>query len=192
MSVLHRSIELLEPYDGKLSCTVLRGESTRKGADLPDPALDNDISSFLNAIGSDLRHFRLDFSNPYRTDFVNPIQPEYVPNTSYAREYAVSIVANLTKESIKNPDFWSRSATDVLTACIWYLREEHPEICDIPHVLAMVGSNGTALLNTLQKNIITEQWYAAFTMRCRGVRTTKFPGYLVRCRVRLPKSTRPK
>jgi NAD(P)H-dependent flavin oxidoreductase YrpB (nitropropane dioxygenase family) len=88
---------------------------------------------------------------------VNPIQPEYVPNTSYAREYAVSIVANLTKESIKNPDFWSRSATDVLTACIWYLREEHPEICDIPHVLAMVGSNGTALLNTLQKNIITEQ-----------------------------------
>ena len=43
------------------------------------------------------------------------------------------------------------------SACIWYLREEHPEICDIPHVLAMVGSNGTALLNTLQKNIITEQ-----------------------------------
>lgn len=37
MSVLHRSIELLEPYDGKLSCTVLRGESARKGADLPDP-----------------------------------------------------------------------------------------------------------------------------------------------------------
>ena len=37
MSVLHRSIELLEPYDGKLSCTVLRGGSARKGADLPDP-----------------------------------------------------------------------------------------------------------------------------------------------------------
>ena len=36
MSVLHRSIELLEPYDGKLSCTVLRGGSARKGADLPD------------------------------------------------------------------------------------------------------------------------------------------------------------
>ena len=27
MSVLHRSIELLEPYDGKLSCTVLRGKA---------------------------------------------------------------------------------------------------------------------------------------------------------------------
>lgn len=125
--------------------------------DFKYPALDNDITAFINATGSDIGHFRLNFNDPYRTDFVNPIKPEYVPNTSYAREYAVSIVANLTKESIKNPDFWSRSATDVLTACIWYLREEHPEICDIPHVLAMVGSNGTALLNTLQKNIITEQ-----------------------------------
>ena len=44
MSVLHRSIELLEPYDGKLSCTVLRGESARKGADLPDHFLEVDIS----------------------------------------------------------------------------------------------------------------------------------------------------
>ena len=45
MSVLHRSIELLEPYDGKLSCTVLRGESARKGADLPDQKARNPLSS---------------------------------------------------------------------------------------------------------------------------------------------------
>ena len=36
MSVLHRSIELLEPYDGKLSCTVLRGERGSNAPDLPD------------------------------------------------------------------------------------------------------------------------------------------------------------
>ena len=48
MSVLHRSIELLEPYDGKLSCTVLRGESTRKGADLPDPIFSIGVISLLN------------------------------------------------------------------------------------------------------------------------------------------------
>lgn len=125
--------------------------------DFKYPALDNDIRSFMEATGSGLRHFCVDFSNPYRTDFINPIQPGYMPNTSYAREYAVSIVSNLTKESIKHPDFWSRSATDVLTACIWYLREEHPEICDIPHVFAMVGSRGEDLLATLQKNIVTAQ-----------------------------------
>ncbi len=32
----NRSFELLEPYEGKLSRTVLRGESSRKGADLLD------------------------------------------------------------------------------------------------------------------------------------------------------------
>lgn len=32
-----RKYLLLEPCEGKLSRTVLRGESTRKGADLPDP-----------------------------------------------------------------------------------------------------------------------------------------------------------
>ena len=34
-----RNLELLEPYDGKLSCTVLRGGSGRKAADLLDRLL---------------------------------------------------------------------------------------------------------------------------------------------------------
>jgi hypothetical protein len=37
--LFHRSLELLEPYEGKLSRTVLRGESSRKGADLLDIGL---------------------------------------------------------------------------------------------------------------------------------------------------------
>ena len=40
--VTNKSFELLEPYDWKLSCTVLRGESSRKGADLLD------IDQYLN------------------------------------------------------------------------------------------------------------------------------------------------
>ena len=40
--VTNKSFELLEPYEGKLSRTVLRGESSRKGADLLD------IEEYLN------------------------------------------------------------------------------------------------------------------------------------------------
>ena len=40
--VTNKSFELLEPYEGKLSRTVLRGESSRKGADLLD------IDQYLN------------------------------------------------------------------------------------------------------------------------------------------------
>ena len=33
--LLNSNLTPLEPYDWKLSCTVLRGEGSRKGADLP-------------------------------------------------------------------------------------------------------------------------------------------------------------
>ena len=42
------SHSLLEPYEGKLSCTVLRGESPREVADLLDPIFDFCIDSTLN------------------------------------------------------------------------------------------------------------------------------------------------
>ena len=38
------TVMLLEPYAGKLARTVLRGESTRKGADLIDTSGDPDTS----------------------------------------------------------------------------------------------------------------------------------------------------
>ena len=125
--------------------------------DFKFPTLAKDVQSFVNAKGSVLRHFYLDFNNPAASYRVNPLNPRYLPNTSYAREYAQAIISNLMKESIKKPDFWTRSATDLLTACIWYLKEERPDICDLPHVLAMITSNDTALLKTLQKNVQTAQ-----------------------------------
>lgn len=45
---LYRNFELLEPYDAKVSCTVLRGESSRKGADL----LDKEYYDALKAVNN--------------------------------------------------------------------------------------------------------------------------------------------
>jgi len=45
--VTNKSFELLEPYEGKLSRTVLRGESSRKGADLLDIYLHKTILKAL-------------------------------------------------------------------------------------------------------------------------------------------------
>lgn len=125
--------------------------------DFKFPALANEAQSFLDANRSDLRHYFLNFNNPHLSHRINPLSPIYLPNTSYAREYAQALISNLMKESIKKPDFWSRSATDLLTACIWYLREEHPDKCDLPHVCAMITSNDVLLLETLQKNPTTAQ-----------------------------------
>ena len=58
----NKSIELLEPYEGKLSCTVLRGERGSNAPDLPDfvkenykPATNQEDMSFLSR--SFERHF---------------------------------------------------------------------------------------------------------------------------------------
>lgn len=125
--------------------------------DFKFPTLANDVQAFLDANRSGLRHYFLNFNNPYQSNRVNPLNPVYLPNTSYAREYAQALISNLMKESIKKPDFWSRSATDLLTACIWYLKEEHPDKCDLPHVCAMITSNDTLLLEILQTNATTAQ-----------------------------------
>lgn len=125
--------------------------------DFKFPTLANDVESYLRSKRSHLRHFYLDFNNPSQSYRVNPVSPRYLLNTSYAREFAQAIIMNLAKEGIKNPDFWIRSATDLLTACIWYLKEERPEYCDIPHVFAMVTSKDTELLQLLQTNPQTEQ-----------------------------------
>ncbi len=46
---------MLEPYDGKLSCTVLRGESGRKAGDLPGEVAQFYIGRTNESIESDRR-----------------------------------------------------------------------------------------------------------------------------------------
>lgn len=55
MSVFRNKSEilLLEPCDGKLSRTVLRGESARKGADLPASIKQGDALSRYNKMIAD-------------------------------------------------------------------------------------------------------------------------------------------
>jgi len=123
--------------------------------DFKFPSLANEVEGYTKREG--LRHYFIDFVEPLRSYRVNPLNPIYLPNTSYAREYATAIIMNLVKESIQKTDFWIRSSIDLLTACIWYLREEHPDKCDLPHVCAMITSKDTDLLETLQKNATTAQ-----------------------------------
>ena len=53
MSRFHnRNFELLEPYDAKVSCTVLRGESIRKDADLLDKRYYDALKSVSNLVRS--------------------------------------------------------------------------------------------------------------------------------------------
>lgn len=101
MSVLHRSIELLEPCDGKLSRTVLRGESARKGADLPDPDLSliayNHLLTHRDGYKTSPKFYVINFDDPRRSHRCNPIHPDFMEDITDAYESAYVIMLNLNK-----------------------------------------------------------------------------------------------
>jgi type IV secretory pathway TraG/TraD family ATPase VirD4 len=120
--------------------------------DFKYPSLVLDLEGYRLAENSPILHYYVNFVDVNRSHRVNPLNPVYLPNSSYAREYATAIIDNLIKESIQKKDFWIRSATDLLTATIWYLRMNHPDKCTLPHVLAMIASKDTLLVKALMSD----------------------------------------
>ncbi len=118
--------------------------------DFKSPTLTNYLESLKAHFESDIPHYYINFNDAAYSHRVNPLNPKFLPNSTYAREYATAIIFNLLPESLKHNDFWIRSATDLLTACIWYLREEHPDKCTLPHVCNLILNDDKELLELLQ------------------------------------------
>lgn len=118
--------------------------------DFKSPVLTNYLESLKNHFNIPFPHYYINFNDVDHTHRTNPLKPKFLPNSTYAREYASAIIFNLLPESLKNNDFWIRSATDLLTACIWYLREVHPDKCTLPHVCNLILNDDKELLELLQ------------------------------------------
>lgn len=102
-----------------------------------------------------LKTYFVNFTDLNRSNRINPIDPNLMNNSSVAREYASAIIQNLNPESIKNKDFWVRSAEAVLTGVFWYLKEEEPRYCTLPHAVALVlNSKAEDLIRKLCENPI--------------------------------------
>ncbi len=98
-----------------------------------------------------LAFYFVNFQDLTRSHRVNPLDPATMPTQSHADEYARAILFNLKPDAIKKSDFWTDSAQSYLTALIWFLREEHPQYCTLPHVMALAfqpTADVVALLST--------------------------------------------
>lgn len=118
--------------------------------DFKSPVLTNYLESLKTYFNINFSHYYINFNDVEHSHRVNPLNPKFLPNSTYAREYATAIIFNLLPESLKQNDFWIRSATDLLTACIWYLKEEHPDKCTLPHVCNLILNDDKELLSLLQ------------------------------------------
>lgn len=121
----------------------------------------NRIPQVINLKGSreelaliELQHYVLDFKNPHKSAKVNPIAPRYIPTESHAREYANVLYSNLKgKGSGSSADpFWDDSAIALLSGCMWYLKEEEPENCNIPKLVEFILQPMGDLLEKIKQN----------------------------------------
>jgi hypothetical protein len=118
----NKSLELLEPYEGELSRTVLRGESDRKVADLPDQHIGKGFALYLydykfddlsviayNTLLDNLdkykvkpQFFVINFDNPRKSHRCNPINARFMTDISDAYESAYTIMLNLNKTWVRH------------------------------------------------------------------------------------------
>ncbi len=104
--------------------------------DFKFPSLAIDVANAYR--NSKVRPHYLSLSDVEKSCRLNPILPENMSSSAHAIEYANVIMSNLTKRSDGKDNFFDRSATMLLAATLWYLREEHPECCTIPHAVSMI------------------------------------------------------
>ena len=112
--------------------------------DFKSPELTNKVRA--NYKNSKVAFKNVDFKNPHQSDRINPIAPEYLTKSVIAIEYSQALVNNLIPESIKKADFWSNNTKMIIAGVIWWLKEEHPQHCTIPHVISLLLHTDIKLL----------------------------------------------
>ena len=158
---LYRNLELLEPYEGKLSRTVLRGESSRKGADLPDQQIEkgfavyiydykfpdlseiayNHLISHLDGYKVKPKFYMINFDDPRKSHRCNPINPAFMTDISDAYEASYTIMLNLNRSWItKQGDFFVESPIILLASIIWFLKiYQGGKYCTFPHAIEFLN-----------------------------------------------------
>ena len=99
-----------------------------------------------------IEKYFVNFSDLSRSDTINPVSPNIMLNSSFAREFANTILSNINPQSIAKPDFWSDNSQAFLSSVLWFLREERPDYCTLPHAMAMVLASDTERLIKILKS----------------------------------------
>ena len=78
--------------------------------------------------------------SPMYSDRVNPFLPKYIPTEQHLRQQTKLIFANLKKvDNIRDSgsSFFDKIPEPTLAAVIWRLKVDYPEMCTLPHAVAL-------------------------------------------------------
>ncbi|MDR3046250.1 MAG: TraM recognition domain-containing protein, partial [Bacteroidales bacterium] len=188
---------LLEPCEGKLSRTVLRGESTRKGADLPDPDLStiayNHLLNNQNGYKKVPKFYVINFDDPSRSHRCNPINPSFMNDISDAYESAYTIMLNLNKTWVqKQGDFFVESPIILFAAIIWYLRiYEDGKYCTFPHAIEFLNKRYEDIFPILTSKPDLENYLSPFMDAWLGGAADQLMGQIASAKIPLSRMISP-
>lgn len=78
--------------------------------------------------------------SPMFSDRVNPFLPKYIPTEQHLRQQTKLIFANLKKvDNVRESgsSFFDKIPEPTLAAVIWRLKVDYPEMCTLPHAVAL-------------------------------------------------------
>lgn len=162
-------VNVTDPYRGNLvmgspgsgkSASIIEQfivQSIRKGFtgilyDYKYPDLAAVVKYAQEKYKSSTNFYTINLLNLNQSHRVNLLRPELMTVQSYADQFTTAILLNLKPESIEKSDYWTDEAKSYLSAVIWFLHEEYPQYCTLPHAVAMVLEDTNRVIELLSTN----------------------------------------
>jgi type IV secretory pathway TraG/TraD family ATPase VirD4 len=79
----------------------------------------------------------VDFVDMSLTNKVNPLDPTLMLSPAYAKEFSHILFENTKDGEGKDDPFFVPSAEGILAGVTWKLKEDYPEYCNLPYVVAI-------------------------------------------------------
>ncbi len=171
-----RTIKIANPYRHTL---VAGGPGSGKSFSILEPMLvqavqqgkaalvyDYKFPTFARLVASHtakgVTPYYVNFDDLSRSHRVNPIDPQLMSRSSFADQYARTVVYNLIPDAATSANpFFADSAQGYLAAIFWFLREEHPHYCTLPHAMALAMCPAVEVVALLETNEETRSSIAA-------------------------------
>ncbi|MGJ8735388.1 type IV secretory system conjugative DNA transfer family protein [Zobellia laminariae] len=121
--------------------------------DFKSPELTRHVYKAASKYNSKVDYYFVNFSEATKSHRINPLDPKYLIKTAYAIEFSKALINNLLPETVAKQDFWGRNAQNILAGLIWYMRNQHPKYCTLPHIISLLlHSNIEMLLSEVNKD----------------------------------------
>lgn len=123
----------------------------------------------------DIPFYILSFDDIYHR--VNPIAPRYLPDEESVNEVSRVLLENLLEQKENLPagttKFFNDAAEGLICGIIWKLKTDYPELCTLPHLIALYQHlNTESLITFLKSNQTSKAMADAFLSGTESERQT--------------------